>query len=254
MFITVIGALMIIYGLIIVPVRARLSSGKARRAAEAGATPADQVTWRARESPGSVVSVAGTAGPGPDGPLESPISRRPCVWYRVVEIERRVHRRLGDDEHRRSEIREHVVRDEASAQPFTVTDEHGEVTVRPRSMEIRDLAPVVDRRDDATPDPENMKRVGVGRFGVDLNTSDVRGVITREWLIEDGQPVTVRGAAVDGERGGEIGLLPQGGFVISPGSLDDVAESEHRGAKKAILTGLLIAGVGAVLLLTGLAS
>jgi hypothetical protein len=255
MFTTLIGAGLIIYGLIVVPIRTRGRRAQARLIATTEPTPADEVGWRAEQTPGATVSVAGAAGPGPGGPLEAPISGRPCVWHRVVEIERRVHRRSGGGaghSRRRTEVREHVVRDEASPAPFTVTDAHGEVLVRPTGADVRDLAPVVDRHDEVAPDPDNTVRVGVGRFGVDLNTSNLRGVITREYLIEDGQALSVRGAAVAGDDGGEIGRPADGPFIISTLPLAELAEAERGGTRKQILLGVAAAAVGAVLAVTGL--
>lgn len=257
MFTTLIGVALIVYGLVVIPLRAYRRSASANRLVATLPTPADEVGWRAGESPGAAVSVAGAAASGPDGPLEAPISGRPCVWYRVVEIERRAHRRSGGGgrrSHRRTEVREHVVRDEASTAPFTLIDDHGEVTVRPAGADVRDLVPVVDRHDEAVSDPENTVRVGVGRIGVDLNTSNLRGVITREYLIEDGQALSVRGGAVAGDDGGELGPTADGPFIISPRSLTEVARAERGSVGKAVATAAGIVVVGAVLLATGLAT
>lgn len=248
-----IGAVMVVYGLVILPLRTHRSNRGARAAADAGPTPADQVAWRAREAPGAAVSVEGVAGEGPGGPLTAPLSGRECVWHRVVEIERRTHRRTGRRRPSgpRTEVREHVIRDEASAAPFALSDDRGACLVLPEGADVRDLDPVVDRHDEATSRPEDLRRVGVGRLSVEVDTGNLRGTVTREYVIEAGRRLSAAGAAVAGEHGGAVGRPDEGAFIISTRPMTEVAGAARRGTVRSLAVGAGVAVLGAVLILTG---
>ncbi|MDX6741386.1 hypothetical protein [Actinocorallia sp. A-T 12471] len=79
------------------------------------------MTWAeyaAQDGTGRVV-LAGRAEAGPQGPLASPLSQTPCVWWSV-----------GD------------AKGEASAEPFVIRGDGGAVTVRVRRGRVRWAEPV----------------------------------------------------------------------------------------------------------------
>lgn len=97
--------------------------------------------------------LAGTTGPGPEGPLTAPFSGRPCVWYRVsvtqtyqVVTEVQTNRRDNSEPPtvRRTTTHTEPLFDRRSRAVFQVRDDTGAVHVDPRGAIIEGVSTSYD--------------------------------------------------------------------------------------------------------------
>ncbi|GAB2458145.1 hypothetical protein [Jatrophihabitans fulvus] len=208
--------------------------------------------------PGTVVTVSGTAAPGPGGVLTAPLSGRPCVWYRALVVDfapfsplqwqsvagtPRLPPVIGSDcgflqGDRRTD-------DESSA-PIAVHGPNGAVLVDPVRADVDAVVVSVD-------DAQGEYRVG-----------DYR--LRREWIIEPDAPVFAAGPVVREADGTVLRADPQQCVVVSArgeraavdrsrsvaagGALPAGPAAPHAAARSrtALLVGLGAAGVGVIVI------
>ena len=183
-----------------------------------------------------VVDVEGTAHPGPDGPLEAPLSGADCVWHQhsvvrkdqVVELE---------DGKRVTRNREETESDLTTESPFVVRDATGEVVLVPTRA--------VDCAEQSVDDFITAAGERHGSFG---NRGRTIGRKRCEWLLRPGTRVFVHGEAVD--RGGALVIVePEGRdkLLVSTRSEAEVLDRAASGHKW-MRIGAIAAGALAVVL------
>ncbi|MCO5996105.1 E3 ubiquitin ligase family protein [Actinoallomurus rhizosphaericola] len=175
--------------------------------------------------------VKGTAAPGPRGPVTAPFSGRPCVWHRTKVTVRYEHHEERDGK-TVTTTRERTVHDETYGAPFSVRDATGEITVVHEGRSVDHVARSLSHYEPAGTE--------VNLFGLHLrvNFSNVKGHRYEEWIIPDGQPMYVLGAAA-AEDGRLVMRDPATGpFLISTRS----EEALSAALRARFLTGYVLGG------------
>ncbi|MEV5748194.1 GIDE domain-containing protein [Actinoallomurus sp. NPDC052308] len=175
--------------------------------------------------------VKGTAGPGPQGPVQAPFSGQPCVWHRTKVTVRYEHHEQRDGR-TVTTTRERTVHDKTYGAPFSVRDATGEIVVIHGGRSI----------DNVTKSLSHFERAGtdVDLFGLRLrvNLSNVKGHQYEEWLIPAGQPMYVLGGAA-AENGRLVMRDPaEGPFLISTRSEEALSSA----LRIRFLTGYILGG------------
>jgi E3 Ubiquitin ligase len=175
--------------------------------------------------------VKGTAGPGPQGPVQAPFSGRPCVWHHTKVTVRYEHHEQRDGK-TVTTTRERTVHDKTYGAPFSVRDATGEIIV------VHDG----ERVDHVAKSLSHFERAGtdVDLFGLRLrvNLSNVKGHQYEEWIIPDGQPMYVLGGAA-AENGRLVMRRPaEVPFVISTRSEEALSSA----LRIRYLTGYILGG------------
>lgn len=224
-----------------------------RRVAAIEGTPttrcSDVATSVVPGSDGRVECVGGAVA-GPGGPLTAPLSERACVWHRS-----RVTEHYWDTEtHRDSQgrttsnrvRRTREVSDSASTAVFGVADDSGAVGVDPRGARMDQPEQALD---------QFQERPREGFFKELVFGSRTIGFQHEEWLIAEGTPLYVNGAAV--QRGDAWVLAkPTGGgeLTVSTRSQEELLAATRRAVKGWVAGAAVLAVVGAGLLVAGLAA
>lgn len=209
------------------------------------------------------VELAGTAGAGPRGALEGPLSTRAVVWWRTL-----VEREYEEDEwttdsqgKRRREVvrRTETVSEESSNQAFSLTDSTGSVLIDPMGMPID--RPVETHDERRPPEAGGGLAAAVSRMA-----SDTIAFRHREWAIPVGEALYVLGEARSSP--GELAAdgLASGGILVGKpadrgarATISTRTEAEIVKSSTSLARGLAIgsiaaAALGAVLIVAGLAS
>jgi hypothetical protein len=216
--------------------------------------PAHGLTESLRATGEGPVAVVGRAAAYGTGPLEAPASGRPCVWWalRAKPHARFMSRRFT------------FLAETTSPHPFALTDGTQQVRVdpdrlmsygpphcfevsekQPRALSGSALPPVTQRVRSVLPD-----------FGRDYRWG-IRRVDFTEWLIEEGERITITGALEVDEPTGERVLRAHSApgsrrkiFSVTPGdnhnAVDDLRRAHRRGV--AVGLGFVVLGAGFLLL------
>jgi hypothetical protein len=191
--------------------------------------------------PTEPVAVVGRAEPGPRGPLTSPVTKTPCVWYRVELFQTSADLTTlisPTGASARKKVREVV-----SDATFVLTDGTGTVQVGP---------------DDVAPDPDwqrDKRRTGRRPKPGELFFRTDSGVLTdgyeqREYAIPVDASLTLIGrlSAVDGRLARTEGLDP---FVVSRRSPAQTAAASNQGARKVMRMARTLGIIGVLGLVFG---
>jgi hypothetical protein len=197
-----------------------------------GATPTVTCAEIAEYDEPVVCEVKGAAVPGPEGPVQAPFSQRPCLWHRTAVTVRYEHTETRDGK-TETTTRERTVHDETHGAPFAVRDAAGEILL------VHD-GEAVDQPPQTLSHYERAGR-DVNLFGLSfrVNFSNVKGHRYEEWIIAQGQPLYVLGAAM-AEDGRLVLRRPDTGpFIISTRSEEELAAS----LRVDLLWGYILGGV-----------
>jgi hypothetical protein len=180
----------------------------AEAAQVAGSRPSPQVQGTAMGGAPSAAPATGVAAaptvrcigrtqPGPDGALTAPWSKRPCVWYEDVVIERYRGSETRSDGQGVSEspaVLERRVSTATSKAPFVLADESGHVVLDPAGARV-ETAMLVSSREERQP-REGRIQGALGMERVEgYRRYEERVLRVDQRLVAVGAPV-VRGEAV----------------------------------------------------------
>ena len=185
-----------------------------------------------------LVDIEGTVHPGPDGPLEAPLTHAECVWHRHSVMRRYQVVQKDAQGRRTTQNRDETESELTTENPFVVHDASGEVVVVPSTG--------VDCAEQSLDD---FKQAG---------PREPRGTVGRkrcEWLLRPGTLVFVHGEAVD-QAGSLVILEPEGKdkLLVSTRSETEVLASAASGQKWMRLGGIAAAVVAVVLGVFGVAA
>lgn len=240
----VVGVVLLVAA-VVAGVLGRRARGRAEAIEATPTTRCAHVGQTAVPGPDARVECVGGATPGPAGLLTAPLSSRECVWYRSSVTEH-----YWDTDHRRDaqgRTTSHRVRrtrqvsDDRSSAPFAVTDDSGAVAVDPRGARIDQPEKALDRFQDR-PREGLLKELVFG--------SRTIGYQHEEWLIAEGTPLYVNGAAVQRGDGWALAKPPGGGeLTLSTRSQDELLAATRRAAKWWSVGAGVLAAAGAAALL-----
>lgn len=181
------------------------------------ATPTLSCAEIAEEERPVTCEVKGAAVPGPEGAIDAPFSRRPCVWYHAKVSVRYEHHEYRDGK-RHTTIRERTVHEDTYRGPFGVDDDTGQILVV-HDGEAIDSAPRSLRHFEPAGQEVNL-------FGLSfrVNFSDVKGHRYEEWIVPPGHPMYVLGAAC-AQDGRLLMRRPDSGpFIVSAQSEEELSK------------------------------
>ena len=201
------------------------------------------------------VSVAGTTQCA--SPLISELAQKECVYYAMSVEERYEESYTETDSNGRTQHKTRTASTTVSSNtrsvPFEVRDESGSVTINPEHAKISALKAV----DKYEPHQAGMASLSFGGFSLNLGGSGSRRVLGfhyTESLIPIGEPVYVAGEASDAssklviQKPGEKGKP----FIVTCGTKEDVVKRRTTGIRIMLIVGILLAAVGAILIVAGL--
>src|SRR5258708_3384174 len=184
-------------------------------------------------------AVTGTAVPGANGLLRAPFSGDPCVWHRIQVavhyLEEEV-QAVNDSEgvavmQTQMVERASVVHDEVSAEPFSVEDHTGRILIGAD----RDVDSPIRSHMESVPGLDDLDRFGLT---LQISRTDIRRRTYTEWILTEGTPMYVRGAAHN--TGDRLELTRP--YAVSTKSRDELLrEARSLSVGCTVLGGLLIA-------------
>lgn len=168
------------------------------------------------------VEVAGSAVPGPGGPLTAPLSGTPCVWYRTA-IVRSYETWEEDDGERRLVTRTNVIHDQHSTEPFLISDVSGRVPLYPGDQRPDGAERVLNQEEFAL-GPLAQRAGAAGVYGLGSGPGMTKGHRYEEWVIRTGTNLYVLGA-VRASEGIAIRKPRSSPFIISTRSEEELDRS-----------------------------
>jgi hypothetical protein len=198
--------------------------------------------------------VVGKAQAGASGVLKAPESGADAVWHRTTVTrhweERRQVQRNGKTVTEWASQSD-TISELSSSAPFAVSDGSGSVVVAPEGADVDHPERVVDRSE--AEEAGSVAAAVVDAF-IDLDGRRNQRLETEEWIIRPGARVYVHGEVSDSTGALTFAKPPEGRFLISTRTEQDIVKGQLSGAKWATIGGIAAAVLGVVLLVAGAAS
>ena len=208
---------------------------------------AAQIGGLAADAAGMRVELKGRAAAPDGGPLTSPLTSTPCVWYRTrTSVRTRETTRDSEGRSRTSE-QERTLSQEASEVAFALADDTGTVAVDPRGANIDQPRQVADRFE------RSQSGVTVNLGPVTLRgDGDVLGYRHQEWVIREGDPLYVLAGAWGDPARGEVRAPRTGEYLISLRSEEELVSSAGRWSTGFAIAGAVLAVAAVALAVAGI--